>query len=174
MWELQPLSNNRRTTEISLLLGENTSLTISQIPHNFVGLLSLHSLFFLSTCSQVSLLWCFSNAWMHCLFIGKHPCKRQGTPIGAASGTELVPNIVDFANNASWLHILPLEDFDDLIKSSHLITCDSSILSILVIFMLLTFLLGHKRICTICICQCWLVWLKHLLGFPNPHVNNSF
>jgi len=174
MWELQPLSNNRRTTEISLLLGENTSLTISQISHNFVGLLSLHSLFFLSTCSQVSLLWCFSNAWMHCLFICKHPCKRQGTPIGAASGTELVPNIVDFANNASWLHILSLEDFDDLIKSSHLITCDSFILSILVIFMLLTFLLGHKRICTICICQCWLVWLKHLLGFPNPHVNNSF
>jgi hypothetical protein len=41
MWELQPLSTNRRTTEISLLLGENTSLTISQIPHNFVGLLSV-------------------------------------------------------------------------------------------------------------------------------------
>jgi len=60
MWELQPLSTNRITTEISLLLGENTSLTIaiSQIPHNFVGLLSLHFLFFLSTCSQVSLLWC--------------------------------------------------------------------------------------------------------------------
>jgi hypothetical protein len=41
MWELQPLSTNRRTTEISLLIGENTSLTLSQIPHNFVGLLSL-------------------------------------------------------------------------------------------------------------------------------------
>ena len=48
MWELQPLSNNRRTTEVSLLLWENTSLTLSQIPHNFVGLLSLHSLFFFS------------------------------------------------------------------------------------------------------------------------------
>ena len=32
---------NKRTTEISILLGENISLTISQIPHNFVGLLSL-------------------------------------------------------------------------------------------------------------------------------------
>jgi len=41
MQELQPLSTNMRTTEISLLLGENTSLTISQIPHNFMGLLSL-------------------------------------------------------------------------------------------------------------------------------------
>jgi hypothetical protein len=41
MWELQPLSTNRRTTEISLLVGENTSLTLSQIPHNFVGLLFL-------------------------------------------------------------------------------------------------------------------------------------
>jgi hypothetical protein len=74
-----------------------------------------------------------------------------------------------------WFYILPLEYFDDLIKSSHLIICDSSILSILAIFMLLTFLLGHKRICTICTCQCWLVWLKHLLGFSlcepseNPH-----
>jgi hypothetical protein len=36
---------------------------------------------------------------MHCLFIGKHPSKGQGAPIGAANGTELVPNIVDFANN---------------------------------------------------------------------------
>ena len=41
MWELQPLSNNKRTTKISLLLRENTSLTFSQIPHNFMGLLSL-------------------------------------------------------------------------------------------------------------------------------------
>ena len=41
MWELQPLSTNRRTTEISLLLRENTSLTLLQIPHNFVELLSL-------------------------------------------------------------------------------------------------------------------------------------
>jgi len=41
MWELQHLSTNKRTTEISLLLGENTLLTLSQIPHNFVGLLSL-------------------------------------------------------------------------------------------------------------------------------------
>jgi len=55
MWELQPLSTNRRTTEIFLLLGENTSLTISQIPHNFVGLLS----YTLSpSCSLVSLLCC--------------------------------------------------------------------------------------------------------------------
>jgi hypothetical protein len=55
MWELQPLSTNRRTTEISLLLGENTSLTISQIPHNFVGLLS----YTLSpSCSLVSHLCC--------------------------------------------------------------------------------------------------------------------
>jgi hypothetical protein len=53
MWELQPLSNNRRTTEISLLLGENTSLTFSQIPHNFMGLLSLHSLYLLSIFSLV-------------------------------------------------------------------------------------------------------------------------
>jgi hypothetical protein len=53
MWELQPLSNNRRTTKISLLLGENTSLTFSQIPHNFVRLLSLHSPLLFSTLS-----WC--------------------------------------------------------------------------------------------------------------------
>jgi len=58
MWELQPLSNNRRTTEISLLLGENTSLTLSQIPHNFVGLLSLHSLYLLSNFSLVVCLQC--------------------------------------------------------------------------------------------------------------------
>ena len=32
-----------------------------------MGLLSLHS----------TLLWCVSNAWMHCLFIGKHPCKSK-------------------------------------------------------------------------------------------------
>jgi len=51
MWELQPLSNNRRTTKISLLLGENISLTLSQIPHNFVGLLSLHSPLLVSTLS---------------------------------------------------------------------------------------------------------------------------
>ena len=43
MWELQPFSTNRRTTEISLLLGENILLTISQIPHNFVGLPSIHA-----------------------------------------------------------------------------------------------------------------------------------
>ena len=42
---------NRRTIEISLLLGENTSLTLSQIPHNFVGLLYLHSLYLLSNLS---------------------------------------------------------------------------------------------------------------------------
>ena len=91
MWELQPLFNNRRTTEISLLLGENTSLTLSQMHHNFVGLLSLSS--------SSPLLFCDAlKAWMHCLFIGKHPCKRQEAPIGAASGTELVPNIVDFGS----------------------------------------------------------------------------
>jgi len=61
------------------------------------------------------------------------------------------PTIVDLGG---WLCILPLEDFDDLIKSSHMIIYDSSILSILAIFMLLTFLLGHKRICTIYTCQC--------------------
>jgi len=55
MWELQPLSTNKRITEIFLLLEENTSLTISQIPHNFVGLLS----YTLSpSCSLVSLLCC--------------------------------------------------------------------------------------------------------------------
>ena len=52
MWELQPLSNNRRTTEISLLLGENTSLTISQNTSQLYGItfpLSLSSsLLFLS------------------------------------------------------------------------------------------------------------------------------
>jgi len=41
MWELQHFSTNMITTKISLLLGENTSLTLSQIPHSFVGLLSL-------------------------------------------------------------------------------------------------------------------------------------
>jgi len=45
MWELQPLSTNRRTTEISLLIGENTSLTLSQIPHNFCGITFPLSLF---------------------------------------------------------------------------------------------------------------------------------
>ena len=55
MWELQPLSTTRRTTEISLLLGEKTShLLSSQIPHNFVGLLSLsHSPLLLSYFSLV-------------------------------------------------------------------------------------------------------------------------
>ena len=43
-WELQFFFSNRRTTKISLLLGEYTSLTLSQIPHNFIGLLSLHLL----------------------------------------------------------------------------------------------------------------------------------
>jgi hypothetical protein len=93
MWELQPLSTNRRTTEISLLLGENTSLTISQIPHNFVGLLS----FILSSCSLVSLFWCdfyskdalsiYRQASL--LLSCKKQNKASGT-IGAASGTELV------------------------------------------------------------------------------------
>jgi hypothetical protein len=94
MWELQPLSNNRRTTEISLLLGENTSLTISQNTSQLCGItfpLSLSS-------SLLFLTWCDFMARMHCLFIGKHPClclakdkARQVAPIGAASGTELVP-----------------------------------------------------------------------------------
>jgi hypothetical protein len=61
------------------------------------------------------------------------------------------PTIVDLGG---WLHILPLEDFDDLIKSSHMIICDPFILFILAIFMLLTFQLGHKRIYTIYTCQC--------------------
>jgi hypothetical protein len=89
---------------------------------------------------------------MHCLFIGKHPCKRQEAPIGVASGTELVPNIVDFGSTNCWpagFTFSHLKTFDDLIKSSPLIICDSSIL---VIFMLLTFLLGYKRICIIRTC----------------------
>jgi hypothetical protein len=100
MWELQLFSTNRRTIEISLLLGENTLLTISQIPHNFVGLLSLLSLYLLSS---FSLVVCFFMARMHCLFIGKHPClclakdkARQVAPIGAASGTELVPILLTY------------------------------------------------------------------------------
>jgi hypothetical protein len=63
MWELQPLSINRRTTEISLLLGENTSLTFSQIPHNFCGItlssLSLLALNFLS-CGVFTMLGCIA------------------------------------------------------------------------------------------------------------------
>jgi hypothetical protein len=80
-----------------------------------------------------------------------------------------VPNIVDFGSTNCYLAdfiFSHLKTFDDLIKYSPLIICDFSILSILVIFMLLTFLLGHKRICTICTCQCLLIWSKHLLGFP--------
>jgi hypothetical protein len=54
MWELQPLSNNRKTTEISLLLGENTLLTISQNTSQLCGItfpLSFSSsLLFLSWC----------------------------------------------------------------------------------------------------------------------------
>jgi len=57
MWELQPLSTNRRTTEISLLIGENTSLTLSQTPHNCVGLLSLSHSSFLS-CDVQNKLGC--------------------------------------------------------------------------------------------------------------------
>jgi hypothetical protein len=98
MWELQPLSTNRRTTEISLLIGENTSLTLSQIPHNFVGLLSLsHSslpLLFLS-------YGMFYMARMHCLFIGKHPClclakdkARQVTQVWC----------LQFVTKEGWLH----------------------------------------------------------------------
>jgi hypothetical protein len=148
MWELQPLSTNRRTTEISLLLGENTSLTLSQIPHNFVVLLFLSYSPLLLSCGVL-------KVWMHCLFIGNHPCKRQEAPIGAASGIELVPNIVDLGSTnccPTGFTFSHLKTFDDLIKTSPLIICDSSILSILVIFMLLTILLGHKRICTIRTC----------------------
>jgi hypothetical protein len=60
MWELQPFSTNRRTTEISLLLGENTSLTISQIPYNFVGLLSLSHSPLLLTCDVQNKLGCIA------------------------------------------------------------------------------------------------------------------
>jgi hypothetical protein len=70
MWELHPLSTNRRTIEIFLLLEENTSLTLSQIPYNFVGLLFLSYSPLLFSCGAIT-------AWMHCLFIGKHPCKKQ-------------------------------------------------------------------------------------------------
>jgi hypothetical protein len=119
------------------------------------------------------------KARMHCLFIGKHPCKRQEAPIGVASSIKLVPNIVDFGSTNCCLAGFTfsyLKTFDDLIKSSPLIICDFSIISILVIFMLLTFLLSYKMICTIRTCQCWLVWSKHLLGFslcehsPLPNV----
>ena len=104
-------------------------------------------------------------------------CKRQEHQLVLQVAPNWCPTLLTLVApiGASWLHILPLEDFDDLIKSSHLIIYDSSISFILVIFMLLTFLLGHKRICTICTCQCWLVWSKYLLGFPsyepseNPH-----
>jgi hypothetical protein len=65
MWELQPLSNNRRTTEISLLLGENTLLTISQNTSQLCGItfpLSFSSsLLFLSL---ISLLVCY--LWQGC------------------------------------------------------------------------------------------------------------
>jgi hypothetical protein len=57
--ELQFLSSNRRTTEISILLGENTSLIILQIPHNFVGLLSLLALLFLF-CGVSIMLGCIA------------------------------------------------------------------------------------------------------------------
>jgi len=80
MWELQPLSNNRRTTEISLLLGENTSLTISQIPHNFVGLLSLLSLYLLSSFSLV-----VSKISLDALPIYRQASKQRIR--GKASGT---------------------------------------------------------------------------------------
>ena len=135
---------------------------------------------------------------MHCLFIGKSEgtnAINHGTNYATTYANNSSPLILHhlcqqlishlfFSNNSSstnyvdlinWLYILPPEDFDDLIKSSHLIICDSSILSILVIFMLLKFLLCHKRICTIYTYQYWLVWSKHLLGFSlcepseNPH-----
>jgi hypothetical protein len=83
-------------------------------------------------------------------------CKRQEHQLVLQVALNWCPTLLTLAAliGASWLHILPLEDFDDLIKSSHLIIYDSSISFILVIFMLLTFLLGHKKICTICACQC--------------------
>ena len=58
MWELQALSINRRIIEISLLLGEKTPhLLSSQIPHNFMRLLSLsHSPLLLSYFSLVMCL----------------------------------------------------------------------------------------------------------------------
>jgi hypothetical protein len=116
MWELQPLSNNRRTTEISLLLGENTSLTISQIPHNFVGLLSLHSLFFLSTCSQVSLMWCaFYDK--DALFIYRQAslplsCKRQSK----ASNTELVLILLTYLHQ-----LVPASFTETLLKAIRIV-----------------------------------------------------
>ena len=71
MWELQHLSDNRRTTEISLLLGKNTSLTL---PHKYLTTQWDYSLF---TLLFFSLTWCAYNVWMHCLFIGKNPCKSK-------------------------------------------------------------------------------------------------
>jgi len=90
MWELQPLSTNRRTTKISLLLGENTSLTPSQIPHNFMGLLSLFYFPFLLSCGAI-------KAWMHCLLqasIHVFILQKTRAPIGAASGTELMSTLL--------------------------------------------------------------------------------
>ena len=75
MWELQPLSNNRRTTK-NLSITRRKHLTYSLTnTSQFCRITFPLSLF---SSSLVSLLWCVFNAWMHCLFIGKHPCKYKG------------------------------------------------------------------------------------------------
>jgi len=96
MWELQHLSTNKITTKIYLLLGENTSL----ISHKY--LIILWDYFPFLTLLFFSLVVHF-KAWMHCLFINKHPClclaKDKWHRIGAASGIELVrAHIVDLGS----------------------------------------------------------------------------
>ena len=66
MWELQPLSTNRRTTKISQLLRENNLLTLSQIPYNFMKLFSLSYFLFLFSCGVF-------KARMYYVFTSKHP-----------------------------------------------------------------------------------------------------
>ena len=121
MWELQPLSTNRRTTEISLLIEENTSLTLSQTPH----LLSHKHLiivwdYFPSLTLPSSLVMCkisldalpiYRQASKqrtkgHQLVLQVAPnwcCKwhRIGAQHCWICSTNLVLNIVDFANNAA-------------------------------------------------------------------------
>ena len=68
MWELQPLSNNRRTTK-NLSITRRKHLTYSS--HKYLTILwdyfpSLILLLFLSYSAH--------KARMHCLFIGKLPC----------------------------------------------------------------------------------------------------
>ena len=78
------------TTEISLLLGKNTSLTILQIPHNFMGLLSLsHSPLALSYFFLVVHIRQGCTAYLQTSFLA-FVLQKTRAPIGAASGTELV------------------------------------------------------------------------------------